>query len=213
MAVGMAVIMVVALVGGLVWLSPWTGEPGAESLAAVSPGSSATRSPSATPTKDPTGRPATPSPRRTARKTRRPTRTPTPTSTPKTTPTTAAKTPTPTRTTRKPATGAKASILEIELFGGPGQSDADGCYMPPIHFQTNVESTRPGVWVSYAWVVDGRTVESRRSWVPEDGYTAFVTAGQYMLDAGSHTITLRVTSPSATSKSVSVEMCSLDDYS
>ncbi|MFC7101416.1 hypothetical protein ACFQQB_13575 [Nonomuraea rubra] len=40
-----------------------------------------------------------------------------------------------------------------------------------------------------------------------------MTAGQYMLDAGSHTITLRVTSPSATSKSVTIDVCSLDDYS
>ncbi|MEV0996464.1 serine/threonine-protein kinase [Nonomuraea sp. NPDC050202] len=218
-AVGVAVIMVVALVGGAIWLAPWTGEPGSESLAAVSPGSPATasssRSPSASPTEKPTDRPATPSPRRTTRKTQRPTQTPTPKSTPKATtaPTTATKSPSPTRTTKKPVTGAKVSILEIELFGGPGQSNADGCYMPPIHFQTNVESTRPGIWVSYAWVVDGKTRESRRSWVPEDDYTAFVTAGQYMLDAGSHTITLRVTSPSTTSKSISIDICDLDDYS
>ncbi|MEV0828164.1 serine/threonine protein kinase [Nonomuraea rubra] len=210
-AVAVAVVMVVALVGGVVWLSPWTGEPRSQSLAAVSPESSAPRSPSPTSTRKPT----TPAPRKSARKTQRPTRTPTPETTPKetTAPTTAAKSPTPTRTTKKPVTTAKAAILEIELFGGPGQSSADGCYMPPIHFQTRVESTKPGIWVSYAWVVDGKTRESRRSWVPEDDYTAFVTAGQYMLDAGSHTITLRVTSPSATSKSVTIDVCSLDDYS
>ncbi|MGW3348037.1 serine/threonine-protein kinase [Nonomuraea rubra] len=208
-AVAVAVVMVVALVGGVVWFSPWTGEPRSQSLAAVSPESSALRSPTST------KKPTTPTPRKSARKTQRPTRTPTPETTPKetTTPTTAAKSPTPTRTTKKPVTTAKASILEIELFGGPGQSGADGCYMPPIHFQTRVESTKPGIWVSYAWVVDGKTRESRRSWVPEDDYTAFVTAGQYMLDAGSHTITLRVTSPSATSKSVTIDVCSLDDYS
>jgi hypothetical protein len=106
---------------------------------------------------------------------------------------------------------AKVSIREIELFGGPGQSESGGCYMPPVHFQTYVESSRREVWVSYAWQIDGKTRESRRSWVPADDYSAFVTAGQYMLPAGSHTITLRVTAPSAARKSLSINVCSLDN--
>ncbi|MCF6476890.1 hypothetical protein FAF44_52555, partial [Nonomuraea sp. MG754425] len=145
--------------------------------------------------------------------TQTPTQRPTTTKpTPTPTPTRTTKAPTPAKTTKKPVTSAKVSILAIELFGGPGQSNASGCYMPPIHFQTNVESSRPGIWVSWAWDVDGKTRESGRSWVPEDAYTAFVTARQYMLDEGGHTITLRVTSPSAARKSLSIKICSLDDY-
>jgi hypothetical protein len=82
--------------------------------------------------------------------------------------------------------------------------------MPPVHFQTSVESSRQGVWVAYAWQVDGRTVESGRSWVPEDDYTAFVTAKQYMLKTGGHTVGLRITSPGSANRSVSVDVCSVD---
>ncbi|MFC7101415.1 protein kinase [Nonomuraea rubra] len=64
-AVAVAVVMVVALVGGVVWLSPWTGEPRSQSLAAVSPEASAPRSPSPTSTKKPTTpTPASPRARR-----------------------------------------------------------------------------------------------------------------------------------------------------
>ncbi|NRQ39682.1 hypothetical protein HII36_48815, partial [Nonomuraea sp. NN258] len=115
-------------------------------------------------------------------------------------------------TTRKPVAAARLSILEIEMSGGPGQSDADGCYMPPVHFQTYVESSRPGVWVSYAWLIDGQVKERSRSWVPEGEYKAFVTAGQYMLKAGRHTITLRVTSPAAVSKSIGIDVCALPTW-
>ncbi|MEV4169913.1 serine/threonine-protein kinase [Nonomuraea sp. NPDC049709] len=200
---GVSGVLVVALVGGVVWLAPWSGRPGSAPLAAASPSSAPTTA------KETAHKPTTPKPRKTPRRTPRETRKPTATPTP----TTKRPTPTPTPTpTKKPATAARVSILAIELSGGPGQSESSGCYMPPVHFQTRVESSRPGVWISYAWEVDGRTRESRKSWVPEDDYTAFVTAGQYMLDAGSHTIALRVTAPSTARRSISINVCDLDDY-
>ena len=211
-AAGVAGVVVAALVGGVVWLSPWSGEPTSASLAATSP------SPSAQVTQQPTKTTTSRKP------TRKPTRRPTPKSTPKTTAppsststptptrTTKRPTPTPTRTTKKPVTSARISILEIQLSGGPGQNAADGCYMPPVHFQTNVESSRQGVWVSGAWQVDGKVITNDRSWVPEDDYTAFMTTGQYMLKAGRHTVTLKVTSPSAVSKSVSFSVCALETW-
>ncbi|MGW4801221.1 protein kinase domain-containing protein, partial [Nonomuraea sp. NPDC004297] len=213
-AIGVSGIMVVTLVGGAIWLAPWPGKHGSRSFAAASP--SLPASLTSTPTSGPTSTKKTtrpPTPRKTPRKTQTPTQRPTTTKpTPTPTPTRTTKAPTPAKTTKKPVTSAKVSILAIELFGGPGQSNASGCYMPPIHFQTNVESSRPGIWVSWAWDVDGKTRESGRSWVPEDAYTAFVTARQYMLDEGGHTITLRVTSPSAARKSLSIKICSLDEY-
>ncbi|NBF00626.1 hypothetical protein GUY59_47010, partial [Nonomuraea sp. K271] len=150
-------------------------------------------------------------PTRTAKPTATP-RKPTPTASPERT--TARPTPTRdrARTSKKPATNAKASILAIELMGGPGQSGSGDCYMPPVHFQTRVESTRRGVWISYAWLVDGKTKESGRSWVPEDDYTAFVTAKQYNLPAGRHTVALKVTSPSSAQKSTSFSVCALETW-
>ncbi|MFG1706316.1 protein kinase [Nonomuraea sp. M3C6] len=206
-SVGVSGVVVAALVGGVVWLAPWSTRPDS-SLAAASP------SPSAQLTTGPeTTRPETTTPKTTRpprKSTRKPTSTPTSKATPKTTP--SSERPTPTRTTKKPVTVAKVSILAIELSGGPGQADADGCYMPPLHFQTRVESSRPGIWLSYAWDVDGKTVDGSRIWVPRDDYTAFVTSGQYMLKAGTHTVTLRVTSPSTARKSVSVNVCALETW-
>jgi hypothetical protein len=213
-AVGVSGVMVVALVGGVVWLAPWSKQPGQASLAADLP------SPSAAATTKTTQPRATKTP---SRKTPKTTPKPSDKVTPKATPTTPRATPTPkrttarptvtptpTKTTKKPVTSARASILEIELFGGPGQSQGSGCYMPPIHFQTNVESTRQEVWVSYTWLLDGKAVSRNRSWVSKGGYTAFAsTSGQYMLKAGRHTVALKVTSPSATQKSVSFNVCAI----
>jgi hypothetical protein len=84
--------------------------------------------------------------------------------------------------------------------------------MPPVHFQTNMESSRSEVWVSYVWEVDGKAVVRNRSWVSKGEYTAFATSYHYDLKPGSHRITLRVTSPSVTSKSVSITMCDLETY-
>ncbi|WP_236052261.1 hypothetical protein, partial [Nonomuraea cypriaca] len=117
-----------------------------------------------------------------------------------------------TRTTKKPVANARLSVLEIDLFAGPGQNEADGCLMPPVHFQSNVESTKREIWVSYAWLVDGKTVDSSKSWVSADSYTMFVTSGQYMLDAGRHTVTLRATSPSAAQRSTSFSVCAMETW-
>ncbi|MEV0310094.1 serine/threonine-protein kinase [Nonomuraea fuscirosea] len=229
---GVGGVLVAALVAGVVWVAPWSGWKGAAFLSAGSPTPDATSDagqdsdPDADPD-DTAGRTAEPGhkptkttskPRTTAPETQRPTQKPTstPTSTPTRTRTpartSARPTPAPTRTTRKPATSARISILQIDLSGGPGQSGASGCYMPPVHFQTQVESSRPGIWISYKWAIDGRVRVNSRSWVSEGEYTAFVTSGQYMLDAGRHTITLNVTAPAATRKSITIDVCSMDDY-
>ncbi|WP_220448628.1 serine/threonine-protein kinase [Nonomuraea mesophila] len=215
---GVSGVVVAALIGGIVWIAPGWGAPEKESLAASSP--SAT-SPTVKPS---SGQTPTPAGKKTSKRKKPSTRTAKPTATPKKpTPkataspkrTTARPTParsrTRTATSKKPATNAKASILAIELMGGPGQSSG-GCYMPPVHFQTRVESTRRGVWISYAWLVDGRTKESGRSWVPEDDHTAFVTAKQYNLPAGRHTVALKVTSPSSAQKSISFSVCALETW-
>lgn len=199
--------MVAALVGGAVWLAPWPGKASPVPLAAISPtaSSAATKS-----TPKPTS--TSPKPRKTPRKTPKPTQSAT--ETPTRTPTTASKrpTPTPAKTTKKPVANTRFSVLEIDISGGPGQSESSDCYMPPIHMQSKVESNRNGIWFSHAWDIDGKTRDSTRSWVSEDEYTTFVTSGQYMLDAGSHTITLRVTSPSTARRSITIKVCPVEEY-
>ncbi|MGW0805733.1 serine/threonine-protein kinase [Nonomuraea sp. NPDC002799] len=211
-AVGVAGVVVAALVGGVVWLAPWSGRPSSLADASPSPSTQITQNPAKTSkSPKPTGKSTPKAPKTSAPPSSQPSPTPART-TKKPSPTPTSKKPTPTPTTKKPVTGARISILAIELSGGPGQSDADGCYMPPVHFQTNVESSRQGVWVSGAWQVDGSVVSRDRSWVPEDDYTAFMTSGQYMLKAGRHTVTLKVTSPSVVSKSVSFSVCAMETW-
>ncbi|MEO3801192.1 protein kinase [Nonomuraea sp. B1E8] len=206
---GVSGVVVAALIGGIIWIAPGWGTQEKKPVAAPSPSIT-------TPTAKPT--PST-TPKRTPKKTKPPARRTTkPAGTPKHTPTatpertTARPTPSRTRTTKRPVTNATASILALELMGGPGQSESGGCYMPPVHVQTYVESTRREVWVSYAWLVDGKTKESGKSWVPEDDYTAFVTARQWNLPAGRHTVTLKVSSPSSARKSMSFSVCALETW-
>ncbi|GGS75905.1 serine/threonine-protein kinase [Nonomuraea spiralis] len=211
LAAGLSVVVAAALVGGVVWLAPWSRLPG---LSALTAPSATPTSPPSTPTARKSQRRSTPKPTITRKATSRPTtRRPaeSPTPRPTVTRTTTRPTPTPTRTTKKPVTAARASVGEITLSGGPGQSAGSGCYMPPLHFQGRVESTKREIWVSYAWLIDGKSVERSRSWVSEDDYSAYITAGQYMLKAGRHTVTLQVTAPSATTKSVSLTICTMDD--
>ncbi|MER6001029.1 serine/threonine-protein kinase [Nonomuraea angiospora] len=208
-AVGVSGVMVVALIGGVVWLAPWSKQTGQASFAADQLSPSATTKTTEPPaTKTPPRKTRKPTPKPTQKITPKVTSTP-PSATPTRTTARPTVTPTPTKTTKKPVANARVSILEIELFGGPGQSQGSGCYMPPVHFQTNVESTRQKVWVSYKWLLDGKAVTGNRSWVSEGGYTAFATSGQYMLKAGRHTVALKVTSPSATQKSVSFNVCAI----
>ncbi|MEV0378714.1 hypothetical protein [Nonomuraea sp. NPDC050643] len=210
-AVGVSCVAVVSLTGGAVWYATKPDPRTSVSLNAASP------SPSPSRTAKP---PATTKPKKTTRpKTTEPTVKPTKTTTkttPKSTPTpdrtTARPTPAPVKTTKKPVVNARASILEIEMFGGPGQNDADGCYMPPVHFQTYVESTKREIWITSQWVLDGKGMGQRKSWVSEDVYTAFVTSGQYDLKAGRHTVALKVSSPSVTQKSLSFNVCALPTW-
>ncbi|MFD1931933.1 protein kinase [Nonomuraea mangrovi] len=204
---GTAVVVSAALAAAVLWRPPAADGSGAPALAAVTTGTRTAADASGTPSKRVTPR---------AKKTRRATPSPepsperTPTPKPTTARPTSTATPSPTATRKTAATSARFDVLPIELFGGPGQSGADGCYMPPVHFQTTVESSRKALWFTYQWIVDGKRVAAGKTWVPEDDYTSFVTAGQYMLKEGRHTITLQVTSPGTAARSVSIDVCSLD---
>ncbi|MDP4502806.1 serine/threonine protein kinase [Nonomuraea turcica] len=212
-AIGVSGVVVAALVGGVVWLGPWwAGQaPAQRAIGSPTPPAEVTKRPTVT-TSPPRKATRTAAPKPTRTSSPKTTSAPAPSSTPTQKRTTARPAPSPTRSTKKPAASAKISILEIQLSGGPGQSGADGCYMPPVHFQTEIEASRSEIWISYVWEVDGNAVLRNRSWVSEGGYTAFATSGQYMLKAGSHRISLRTTSPAVTSKSISIDVCALETY-
>ncbi|MEO3873862.1 serine/threonine-protein kinase [Nonomuraea sp. B12E4] len=209
--IGLSGVLVATLVGGAVWLAPWSERPGASSAAA-----SASPSPQSSSQPVPTRSETKPPRKRTHKPTRTPTKSqspePTVTSSPTHSPARTTKRPTPTRTTQKPATSAKVSILPIELFEGPGHVQGTTCLMPPVHFQGQVESSRPGVWIKHAWDVDGKTVFSSTSWVPRGEYTAPVSSHEYMLEAGPHTVTLRVTSPGTARRSLSFDVCAMETW-
>ncbi|MEU6711651.1 hypothetical protein ABZ897_09235 [Nonomuraea sp. NPDC046802] len=206
-----------SLIGGIVWIAPWTNKaPTSVSLQASSPSSSAQHTPDPPKKPTPTARKSTHKPTKKATPTATTPKTTAPKTTAPPTPTAARttkrSTPTPVRSTKKPVANAKFSILEFQLSGGPGQSNAQGCYMPPIHFQTYVESTRQEIWFNSAWSVDGKVISSNRTWVSKGEFTAFVTSGQYMLKPGPHKLTLRVTSPSTASKTISFTMCAMETW-
>ncbi|MEU4224080.1 serine/threonine-protein kinase [Nonomuraea sp. NPDC026600] len=147
-----------------------------------------TPKPSATPTRTPTTRP-TPSPERT--------------------------TPTPTRTTKKPTTTrANLSILAINVHGA---HPTNGCLMPPVNFDTQVETdkTPAGEYgtlkYNFAWVIDSKTVMRRGGLIGHGEYTGWEGSLGYMVSAGTHTVTFKLTSPVVKSRSTSFTVCSIED--
>ncbi|MFI6902058.1 serine/threonine protein kinase [Nonomuraea sp. NPDC050394] len=210
LAVAGSVVVAGGLVSGLTWLGGGSGL-----WAAAAPyTSAATATPTATGGRTP--RPAKTTPGKTPKQTPEPkpsnervTQSPTPTrdrATPERT------TPTPVRTTKKPApAAARVRVLGIDLHGGPGQDHTASCHMPPVGFSGSLESSRSEVWISYAWVVDGKVKHRNRTWVPKGEFTAPALAHQYMLGTGGHNVTLKVTAPGSAARSMPFSVCSMED--
>ncbi|MBT2232957.1 serine/threonine-protein kinase [Nonomuraea sp. NEAU-A123] len=124
-------------------------------------------------------------------------------------------TPTPTRTTKKPAaTRANLSILAIRAMGA---HPTNGCLMPPVNFDTQVETdkTPAGEYgtlkYNFAWVVDSKTVMRRQGLIGHGEYTSWEGSLGYMVSAGTHTVTFKLTSPVVKSRSTSFTVCSIED--
>ncbi|WP_329427157.1 protein kinase [Streptosporangium sp. NBC_01495] len=204
---GGAVVMT-AIVGAAVWFLPLLPLPG--TLAA--PGDDRP-TPSAVAT-SPTG--STPKPTRTqqrAKKTLKPKATATPTRTrrePSPEPTvrltpTRTRTPSPSRSTKAPPTSSGLRILRVYPQGQP---ELEGCWDEFAAFGAKVEANKPSVKFNYAWVLDGKQLESRSSNIDGDGYTGFVASGAHLVKPGSHTLTFRITSPVSKTASTTFTICS-----
>ncbi|MFD1542643.1 serine/threonine protein kinase [Nonomuraea guangzhouensis] len=158
-----------------------------------------------------------PRPRKTTHKpTPKPSATPTRTPTTRSTPSPERTTPTPTRTTKKPTTTTRAnlSILAINVHGA---HPTNGCLQPPVNFETQVETdkTPTGEYgtlkYNFAWVIDSKTVMRRGGLIGHGEYTGWEGSLGYMVSAGTHRVTFKLTSPVAKSRSTTFTVCSIED--
>ncbi|NUP68488.1 MAG: hypothetical protein HOW71_40665, partial [Nonomuraea sp.] len=124
-------------------------------------------------------------------------------------------TPTPTRTpedrTGSPTPGALAAFtLAYVRIQGASKINSAGvtCYTGSVNFAAGVDATRPGAAYSYQWLLDGRVVERGTSRLPAGGRGDYVTSRKLLTPSdGTHTITYRVTAPSARTRSARFTMC------
>ncbi|MEU7832884.1 protein kinase [Nonomuraea sp. NPDC049129] len=176
---GASGISVLALGAAIVWLTPSTPQPKTKNLSGIS-----TPTPSASPTRTP--RP---------KKTRTSQPTPDPASqngTPSTDPT---------------ATSVAGGQLKVRYVRAGGALD-NGCYSGgQVTLRGLVQRQGNPLNFSFAWVIDGRTVSRSTATIPQDG-ELYLTSPRNIRGAGStHLATLRITSPVARQRSVSVTLC------
>ncbi|WP_053175818.1 serine/threonine-protein kinase, partial [Nonomuraea sp. SBT364] len=193
---GVSGVIVLALAGAIVWLTPSTPTPRSQNLAAVT-------TPSATAEPSRTSRP---------KRTRasRATRTSRPVTDPaSTTPTTGRPT-----TARPTATRQRAGGVRLLFVRTVGSWHVDpGCYAGgSVALQARVERSGSDVIpFRYTWYFDGRNVGSGSANIVND--TEQVNAPREMEGGGgSHTATFRITSPVSAQKSVTFEMCQEESY-
>ncbi|HUR02816.1 MAG TPA: serine/threonine-protein kinase [Nonomuraea sp.] len=180
---GASGLSVLALAGAIVWLTPSTPQPKTKNLSGVS---SSTPSPSTSPTR-------TPRPKKTN------------TSQPTTDPASQNGTP-----TADPAsTAGQLKVRYVRVGGTLG----NGCYADGQVTLTGLVQRQGGaVNFGFAWIIDGRTVWRSTAIVPEDGELRLTSPRNLKGTGGTHTATLRITSPVARQRSVSVTLCPRETY-
>ncbi|MEV1249231.1 protein kinase [Nonomuraea sp. NPDC049750] len=177
---GASGISVLALGAAIVWLTPSTPQPKTKNLSGVSTPTSSATSPTRTP------RP---------KKTRTSQPTPDPASqngTPNADPT---------------ATSVAGGQLKVRYVRAGGALD-NGCYSGgQVTLRGLVQRQGDPLNFSFAWVIDGRTVSRSTATIPQDG-ELYLTSPRNINGSGStHLATLRITSPVARQRSVSVTLC------
>ncbi|NUW39357.1 serine/threonine-protein kinase [Nonomuraea rhodomycinica] len=205
-----AAAVALAVAGGVVWaaMNGWVIErrrPPAEALA-LSTGT--TPAPTATPGHAKrTGKPSTPRPGRksTSAAARRPTLEPSRQPTRKATST--ASTGRPTRSAG-PSGGGSFRVLSIRAQS-PGTDTARGCHINDTNTFGVVEGTRLATTFRYEWVLDGQVKE--RSEAPIAESHTFQLVGPLVKTEGPHTVILRVTGPTTSSKTLRFTICPDDD--
>ncbi|MEU4224079.1 serine/threonine-protein kinase [Nonomuraea sp. NPDC026600] len=138
-----------------------------------------------------------------------PTRTPRPKKTDTSQPTTdpASQNGTP---TADPATATGQLKLRYVRVGGALDN---GCYAGgQVTLTGLVQRQGKAVNFGFTWIIDGRTVWRSTAIIPEDGELYLTSPRNLKGTGGTHSATLRITSPVARQRSVSVTLCPRETY-
>ncbi|MFD1542642.1 serine/threonine-protein kinase [Nonomuraea guangzhouensis] len=175
---GASGISVLALAGAIVWLTPSTPQPKNKNVSGTS---TSTPSPSISPTR-------TPSPKKSD------------TSEPTTDPASQNGTP-----TADPAT--TTGQLKVRYVRVGGALD-NGCYAGgQVTLTGLVQRQGKAMNFGFTWIIDGKAVERSTAVIPKDGALYLASPRNLKGTGGTHSATLRITSPVARQRSVSVTLC------
>ncbi|MFG1702070.1 protein kinase [Nonomuraea sp. M3C6] len=178
---GVAGVSVLALAAAIVWLTPTTPTPKTRNVAVVT--NAPTTSPAATPT-----RAQRPKRTRTAR--------PTPQSdgTPSSVPTAT-------------STAATTGRLRLVYLRAGGARNGDCWAGGEVTLQALVQRTGSPVNFSYTWLIDGVTAGRASAIISENGQRYLTSPRNLKSVGGTHNVTLRITSPIALQRTITVTIC------
>jgi serine/threonine protein kinase len=218
---GIAGAVAASLAVIVVWTASSVGEAGprtlaADSAGAVTPLRTPAKSRTSKPTKSrtPSANRVTPRPTRTRPPAKERTTTPAPERTATPAPEHTTRRPSRTPSTSRPAPSEPASSASFTLayVRSQGMSKIIGsgldCFVGSMNFGVGVDSTKPAAPYSYQWIFNGKVIESGSSRLPAGSRSDYVTSKETIQPPdGTHTVTYRITSPVARSKSLTFTMC------
>ncbi|MGW0202944.1 hypothetical protein, partial [Nonomuraea sp. NPDC003201] len=184
-----------ALAGAIMWLTPTTPTPKAKNVSDV------TTAPTTEAATTPTTRP---------RRSRTPRPSPQTVGTPSNVPT-AGSTADPTGDPTASATPAAGRLRLVYVRPG-GAKNGDCWTGGEVTLQAMVQRTGGPLTFRYTWYIDNVAVGRSSALVTENGQR-FLTSPQSLKSTGGvHRVTLRITSPVATQRTISVTMCDRGTY-
>ncbi|MEV4168189.1 protein kinase [Nonomuraea sp. NPDC049709] len=184
---GVSGVSVCALAGAIVWLTPTTPTPKTKTVAVVT----------GNPTSPAAG---TPTPRRT--RTARPT--PQTEGTPSSVPDDGQAVAT---------TPAAATDRLMLVYVRPGGTRNGECWAGgEVTLQALVRRTGSPVNFSYTWVIDGAAAGRSSAVISENGRRYLTSPRTLTSTGGTHSVTLRITSPVAVQRTITVTMCDQGTY-
>ncbi|MEV0201041.1 serine/threonine-protein kinase [Nonomuraea sp. NPDC050691] len=204
-----AATVALAVTGSVVWaaMNGWVIErrtlPEVQAIATIT-------KPLPTPTRKHakrTGKPSTPRPTR--KPTSGPDRRPTagPSERPTRNPTTTAPSVRRTRSTA-PSGGGSFRVITVRAQS-PGMDTAQNCHINDTNTFGTVEGTKLATTFRYAWVLDGKVVERSEAPIAESHTQQLV--GPLVKAEGPHTVILRVTGPTTSSRTLRFTICPDDE--
>ncbi|MEV4572251.1 protein kinase [Nonomuraea jabiensis] len=192
---GVAGVSVLALAGAIMWLTPTTPTPKAKNVSDV------TTAPTTEAASTPTTRP---------RRSRTPRPSPQNDGTPSNVPTGGSSA----DPTGSPTAGATPATDRLRLvYVRPGGAKDGDCWTGgEVTLQALVQRTGRPLTFRYSWYIDNVAVGHASALVTENGQR-FLTSPQSLKSTGGvHRVTLRITSPIVTQRTISVSMCDRGTY-